>query len=221
MEMTKIKGQRRPGGGRNANERLRRAGMLPAVIYGHKQEPEHVALPKRDIEFALQAQAHVLELTLDGVKPQPLLIKEVQYDHLYRDPIHLDLMRVDPNERVKVTIPLHFIGTPKGVSDGGEMVTLISDLDVEAPVLAIPEEIRVNVADIAIGGHLYVKDLALPQGVTPAIDKDEQVCLVRTKREVAEAAPTAEGEAPAGPEVIAKGKIDEEGGEGAKEAPKK
>jgi large subunit ribosomal protein L25 len=220
MEMTKIKGQRRPGGGRHANERLRRAGMLPAVIYGHKQEPELVAVPKRDIEFALQAQSHVLELSLDDAKPQPLLIKEVQYDHLYRDPIHLDLMRVDPNERVRVTIPLHFIGTPKGVSEGGELVTLITDLDVEAPVLAIPEEVRVNVADIGLGGHLYVKDLTLPAGVTPAISPDEQVCLVRTKREVAETAPAAEGEAPTGPEVIAKGKADEEGGEGA-EATKK
>lgn len=220
MEIAKMTGQRRKPSGQKANARLRRDGLLPAVIYGHKQEPEHVALSRREIQFALAKQAHVLELALDGDKPQPLLIKEVQYDHLYRDPIHVDLMRVDANERVHVKVPLHFVGNPKGVQEGGEMVTLITDLDVEAPVLRIPDAIRVNVADLAIGGHVYIRDLQLPEGVSPVGKPDDQVCLVRTKREEAAAVAPIEGEAPAGPEVIAKGKIEEEGAAAA-EAPKK
>lgn len=220
MEIAKMQGQRRKPQGQKSNMRLRRQGLLPAVIYGHKQEPEHVSLSLREIEFALAKQAHVLELQLENDKPQPLLIKEVQYDYLYRTPIHVDLMRVDPNERVHVKVPLYYVGKPKGVQEGGELVTLITELEVEAPVLRIPETIRVDISELAIGGHLYVRDLQLPEGVTPFGKPDEQVCLVRTKREVS-ATPAAEGEAPAGPEVIAKGKVEEEGEGAAAEAAKK
>lgn len=227
MKIAKLKGQRRKLGGRHANERLRRAGQLPAVIYGHKVAPEHVALPRHELELALHAQAHVLEVDLDG-KPEPMLIKEVQYDHLQRTPMHVDLMRIDPNERVRVKIPVHLVGTPKGVREGGELVVMISDIEVECPALRIPDDIRINIADLAIGGHLYVRDLTLPADVTPSQRPEDHVCLVRTKKEVVEAAPAAvEGEAAAEPEVITKGKGEEgeaeaEGGAAKKpEAPKK
>lgn len=206
MEIAKFKAAKRVPGGQHANHRLRQSGELPAVIYGHKEAPEHVSLPLREIEKCLAQAQHVLELDIDGAA-KTFLLKDVQYDHLYRTPIHVDLMRVDRNERVHVKVPVHLIGTPKGLAGGGELLTLMTELDVEAPLLAIPDEIRVQIGDLEINGHVYVKELALPEGVTALAAPDDAVCLVRTKKAAVEVA-AVEG-AVAEPEVIAKGKIED------------
>ena len=213
MQVAKMEGRKRELSGRHANDRLRREGLLPAVIYGHKEDPEHVAVPLRDIAFALEHQAHVVELTVDG-QASTYLLKDVQYDHLYRTPIHVDLLRVDPNERVSVKVALQFVGTPKGLTADAEMLTSITDLEVECPALQIPESIRVNIASLGHNESLLVKQLTLPDGMKALEDEDAVVCLIRTKR--AHAEPTeaeAEGEGSAEPEVISKGKAEDEAGE--------
>lgn len=212
MQVAKIEGRKRDLRGRHANERLRREGLLPAVIYGHKEDPEHVAVPLRDIAYALEHQAHVVELSVDG-RAATYLLKDVQYDHLYRTPIHVDLLRVDPNERVHVKVALQFVGTPKGLTADAEFLTSLTDLDVECPALQIPETIRVNVASLDHNQALHVNELSLPEGMKALEDANAVVCLVRTKRAQAEAAPAAEGESSVEPEVISKGKIEEEAGE--------
>lgn len=213
MESAKVKAEKRAPGSRNANRRLRESGMLPAVIYGHKETPEHIAVSRHDVDLALEHQVHVVDLELDGGTTQ-YLIKDVQYDHLYKDPLHMDLLRVDADERVEVKIGLHFVGTPKGVQDGGELVTLLQELEVECPALSIPDEIRVNIGELAIDDDIHVKDLTMPPGVKALQEDDELVCLVREKKEEEEVEETGEeGEGGAEPEIIAKGKGEEEGGE--------
>ena len=132
--------------------------------------------------------------------------------------LHVDLARVDLDERVTVNVPLHFRGAPIGVKEeGGVLHTAITDLEVECPVMAIPDGIRINIAELKIGDGITVGQLSLPEGVTCEMPADQLVVhVVPPKGEEEEA--VAEEEGPAEPEVIAKGKEAEEG-EGGEEAP--
>jgi large subunit ribosomal protein L25 len=213
MEVATIQAERRQPGNRHAAERLRRSGKLPAVIYGHGQAPEHVAVSTHDAIAAVEAAAHVIELVLDGRKEQYLL-KDVQFDHLQKLPMHLDLMRVDVNEKVTVKVPLEYKGRAVGVHEGGVLIHVMSDVEVQCTVLSIPASIVVKVDALELGQSIHVRDLHLPVGITTRLGPDEIVAVCRLPRGGAEeAAPGAlpEGEAAAEPEVISKGKIEEEG----------
>lgn len=213
MEVATIQAERRQPGNRHAAERLRRSGKLPAVIYGHGQAPEHVAVSTHDAVAAIAAAAHVVELELDGQKTQYLL-KDVQFDHLQKLPVHLDLMRVDVTEKVTVKVPLEFKGKAVGVQQGGVLVHVMSDIEVQCTVLTIPASIVVKVDALEIGHTIHVRDLVLPAGVTARHGPDDIVAVCRLPRggpEEAAAAAPVEGEAPAEPEVISKGKAEEEG----------
>ncbi len=218
MQITKIKGQRRQAGNRHTNERLRREGLVPAVIYGHGEAPETVSLSLHDLLLALERAQHVVEVGADD-KTERYLVKDVQYDHLQKTPIHVDLMRVDVHERVKVKVRIHLRGTPQGVAaEGGELVQVLAELEIEASLLEIPESIQVNVAALTLGSALNVGSLELPAGVTTTAKPEDIVAVVRLKKAEEEVAPAAaapaaaEGAAAAQPEVI--GRVAKEEAEG-------
>lgn len=216
MEITTIKGEKRPSGGRHANERLRRRGLVPAVIYGHNKPPQNVALSLHDTVLALQQMAHVVNLEVEGQARQ-YLVKEVQFDHLQKDPIHVDLMRVDPNERVRVKVSIELRGKPVGTAQGGTLVHILTDLEVECLLLKIPQGLRAKVDHLALNEALYVRDLELPADVKVLHSPDEIVAIVHPPRGTTTAEITAveEGaETTAEPEVIGKGKQEKEAGEG-------
>lgn len=211
MQIANVAGETRTAGGRHANERLRRAGMVPAIVYGHGEKPETVSLSLHDLEHALHHKQHVLNLGIGGSQKQ-YFIKEVQYDHLQKRPIHVDLMRVDPNERIRVKVKLELRGAAAGLAVGGELLQQIADLEIECKLLEIPESIRVKVDHLTIGQSIHVKELELPPDVKALHHPDEIVCAVRLKK-IAEEAPAAaaEGtEASKEPEVIERGKKEEE-----------
>lgn len=202
MHIANVKGEVRKLGGRHGNDRLRREGMLPAIIYGHGESPESVSVSRRDVEAAIDEASHVIALQV-GDKTSQYLIKDVQYDHLQKNPIHVDLMRVDPNERVRVKVRVELKGTPVGVRNGGEISQLISDLDIECRLLDIPDVIVVNVADLDLNQAVHVRELQLPDGVKAMAEAEALVVQVRTRKIIAEVAATAPVEgAPAEPEVI-------------------
>jgi len=214
MEIASITGERRTPGGRHANERVRRRGLVPAVIYGHGEPPETVSLSRHDLELALAHAQHVIALRIDGREAR-YLIKEVQYDHLQKTPIHVDLMRVDAGERVRVRIALELRGVPRGVRAGGVLLQPVGDLDVECGLLEIPEAIRVDVSHLELNQSLHVRELELPPGIKVLHDPETVVAVVRSKREAVAAPAPAEAEAVAEPEVIgrvAREEPEEEGG---------
>jgi len=193
--------QSRPELGSRANKRLRDRGLVPGVVYGHKEAVVPVTLPKKELVGHLNHGAHVFDLALDG-RSEKVLVKEVQYDHLGIEVIHVDFARVSLDEKVEVTVPLEFKGTPKGEADGGVLQQLISDLEIECLVTDIPTSIRVNVADLGVDDVLHVSDLQLPPGVRPLQDADLLVATVKIieEEEAAPAAAAAEGAAE--PEII-------------------
>jgi large subunit ribosomal protein L25 len=196
--------------GSRRNKRLRDAGFVPGVIYGHKEAVVPVTLPKKELVGHLNHGAHLFSLALDG-RSENVLVKDVQYDHLGIEVLHVDFARVDLNERVTVTVPLILKGEPKGEAEGGVLTQVMSDIEIECLVTQIPEDIRHNVADLALGDVVHVSDLKLPDGVT-AIPEGDQI--VATVKEVQEEAPAEAAEGAAEPEVIGKA---EDGAEGAAE----
>jgi large subunit ribosomal protein L25 len=205
-----IEAKNRPELGSRANKRLRTAGHLPGVVYGHKEAVIPVTLPKKEIVNHLRHGAHLFELSLDG-KKQPVLIKEVQYDHLNSDVIHVDFARVSLDEKVEVTVPIELKGTPKGEAEEGVLQQIMNDIEIECLVTDIPDVIRVAVDHLGIDDEIRIKDLKLPAGVRALQDEDNIVASVKIIEE--ETAEAAEGEAE--PEVI--GKKAEDGAEGAAE----
>jgi large subunit ribosomal protein L25 len=215
MQIASIQGETRKPGGRHANYRLRKRGLVPAVIYGHGLPPETVALSQRDLLRALEHAQHVIKLSIDQRGTQYLL-KDVQYDHLQHRPIHVDLMRVDPSERVTVNVGIELRGEPKGVHEGGDLIQVLTDLDVECPLLNIPEMLRLKIDHLGVGEALHVRDIELPEGVITRHSPDDVVATVRAKRGVAVEEEEAEAlveEAGAEPEVIGRA-AKEEGSEG-------
>lgn len=207
MEMTRIAAEKRQPAGRHANQRSRAKGFLPAVIYGHGEAPEHISLSAHDLDIALAKAAHVVEVPVNG-KAQPFLLKDVQYDHLQKKPIHVDLMRVDLKERVKVKVPVELRGHAKGVAEGGQLVMVMPDIEIECGLLEIPHSIRGVIDHLEIGDGLKVKELEFPAGVTAISRPDDLVAAVRHKvaevvaTPAAAAAPVEGAEASKEPEVI-------------------
>lgn len=188
--------------GSRANKRLRDTGKLPGVVYGHKQDVVPVTLPKKEVVTHLNHGTHLFNLSIDG-KSETVLVKEVQYDHLGIEVIHVDFARVDLNETVEVVVPLELKGNPKGESDGAKLQQLIADLHIECLVTDIPDAIRHNVNDMAKDSLLHVKDLTLPKGVKVLLDGE---VILATCREIIETESAAE--VVAEPEIIGKKKED-------------
>lgn len=217
MEVAVIRGETRQPGGRHHNERLRRRGLVPAVIYGHGQAPETVALSLHDTLLALQHVAHVISLRIDGHEQQ-YLIKDVQFDHLQQTPIHVDLMRVSRDERVQVRVPVELRGTPRGVHEGGTLVHVLPELEVECLLLEIPEAIRAHVEHLGLNEMLHVREIPLPASVKVLHRPDDIVAIVHPPRGITaaetEEAAAAAAAASAEPEVIGRGPREQAEAEG-------
>ena len=211
-----LKVENRQALGSRANKRLRDQGLIPAVIYGHKEAVVPVTVPKKEVANHLAHGAHVFDLTLDG-KSQKVLVKDAQYDHLGLELLHVDFTRVSLDERVEVTIPLELKGTPKGEDDGGVLQQIVSDLEIECLVTDIPDKIIHNVSEMKVDDVLHLKDIKLPPGAKAMQDEDLIVAMLKVIEEEA-AAPAAEPET-AEPEVI--GRKPEEGAEAAAEGEEK
>jgi large subunit ribosomal protein L25 len=206
----------RDGRGKSVTRKLRAQGQVPGVVYGAGIEPTPIVIEDLALAKVLRGGANAL-VDLHGAKAlegKPVLVKEVQRDPLSRRVVHCDLYAVNLRARLDVEVPLHYVGTPKGVAlDGGVMEPLLRVLEVSCMPLAIPESIDIDVSNLAIGDALYVKDLVLPPDVVSKIDAETTIVHVVAPRleeepaaAAAEAAP-AEGEAAAAaaPAEAAKG----------------
>jgi large subunit ribosomal protein L25 len=207
-EAVVLAAQKREGNGSQAAKRLRKQGLIPAVLYGHKEATVSVALTADDLTKAIRHGARVVDLRSDG-NVQKALIKEIQWDHLGHEILHVDFYRVAADERITVTVPIEIRGTAPGVSAGGLLDQPLHTLSVECPAISVPDSIRVNINELQLGEAIHVRDLTLPPGVTAMTDPDAIVVHVTM--------PAAEPEAPvepaaesAEPEIIGKKAAEEE-----------
>lgn len=190
---------------------LRAQGKVPGILYGRGEAPMAIAVPGPLTTAILHSGSHTLDLVING-KTEKVLIKAAQYDYLQTTLEHIDLMRIDENQRVRVKVPLEFRGTPKGTKEGGILETQLTELELEVKVVEIPDIIRVNVENLEMHQIIHAKEVPLPAGAKLINYPEQIVCQVRIVKE--EVAAVEAEAAPAEPEVIGK-KKEEEGAEGA------
>lgn len=218
MQVESIRVQNRDPHGSRSARRLREKGLVPGIVYGHGQSPQAISVDTKTLERLVHDGVHVVNVQVDQ-KSESCLLRDVQYDHLGAHAVHVDFSRIDLNEKVHVKVPVELRGHAKGQHEGGTVSQHMIDLEVECLAMNIPKVIRVNISDLGVNGYIHVKELALPEGVRSMQDGE---LIVVSCREVTAPVETttvaaAEGAAPAEPEVIAKGKIEKEGEEGAEE----
>ncbi|HMC65179.1 MAG TPA: 50S ribosomal protein L25 [Gemmataceae bacterium] len=201
--------QARQAQGTREARRLRRRGLLPAVLYGHKEETLSLTLPREEVERAIRHGVRVLDLNAGG-KVEKALIREVQWDHLGKDLLHVDFARVSADERVEVTVPLEIRGTAAGIAQGGVLDQPIHTLNIECLAISLPESIRVNVGELQLGQAIHIRELVLPPGVKALGDPDAIVVQVRAKEVEPEVAAPVEVAEQAEPEVIGRQKPEAE-----------
>jgi len=180
-EQVGLKVQPREERGKGPVGRLRREeGLLPGILYGHKQEP-----------FAFKTEAHALErifnrfghnavfmVEVDGSdqKPEQTIVRQVQYHKVRGDIVHLDLLRIDPDEKLRVSVPLHTQGVPNGVSTGGGALQhAVVALDMECVAAEMPSSIEIDITSLEIGDSIHVADLLEQE---PRIVTDPEVTIV-------------------------------------------
>ncbi len=186
--------------GKRRTARLRDQGRLPAVVYGHGKEAVSITLNGHDFVEGLHHGHRIFEMDLPDGKAT-VLVKDLQYDHLGKNVIHADLVRVDLSERVVVEVPIELRGTAKGTHDGGMIDQGLDHLEVECMVSRIPEVIPVLIKDLGLGELIHARDVSLPEGVTLQTDPDAMICICHLPK-VKAAAEEEEAEMPEGPEVI-------------------
>lgn len=178
--------------GKGFARRLRAAGKIPAVLYGHGTEPQHIALPGHETALIIRKANQVLDLQIEG-KSQLALVKDVQKDPVRQIIEHLDLIVVRKGEKVTVDVPVHLEGEPAPVTSVNLDSTTIS-LEVEAT--HIPENVVVSIEGLEEGAQVLAGDVTLPSGAT--LVTDPEVLVVGITGEVAvdlgETEETPEGE---------------------------
>lgn len=205
MKTVEVSIEPRTGRGKGTARKLRRSGVIPAVLYGPKRQATVPVAVKAD-EFAKKLShlegSHLIRLLADGqngeLNDRMVLVREVQRHPVTADVLHADFYEVDLTERLTVSVPLHFIGKPVGVVSGGVLQPVMREVQVECLPTEIPEFIEVDVSGLGIHEAVHVSELKLPEGVTPVGDQTQPVVTVLPPT-VEEAKPTAEAaEVPAG-----------------------
>jgi len=207
--------------GKNAAKRLRREGLVPGVVYGGKGENVAVAVDPKALQRVLRSEAgrnSILKLDIANAGSTNAILKSWQVDPIKEKFLHADFFRIAMDVAIRVTVPIHVTGEARGVKvDAGILELIMREIEVECLPGDIPERIDVDVTELGINGALRISDLAAPAKVKILEDADQVVVHVVSVKEEVVAAPGAavpvEGEAaaaPAEPEVMKKGKKEEE-----------
>ena len=207
---------RREQGGKNVARRLRASGRVPAVVYGAHRDPVAIDVDRKTVTELVQKSDHgirsIFLLKMSGTDQQRhAMIKEIQIDPISRKMTHIDFVRVLMDEKVRVMVPIHVIGTAIGVKEGGLLDWQIRELHVECLPNAIPDKIDIDVSPLGSHDYFRISDLQLP-GDVKVLDDPARVVVgvTHAKAEVEPVVAAAEGAAPAEPEVIKKGKVETE-----------
>jgi len=210
-KMVVLKAEIRDKTGSKCAVKLRRQGRIPAIVYGHKQEPVAISLDAHSFIEQLHRGHRLMDVQI-GKKKEKMIVKDLQHDHLGKDIIHVDLMRVDVTEAVRVAVPVELKGIAYGAHEGAIIEKRVNTIEVECKATDIPESIVVLVKDMDIGDVVHARDVELPEGVK-LISPPETLVAACSIVIAAKTTEEIEAEVPAAPEVITEVKRPEEGAE--------
>lgn len=205
---TQLSAQKRERTGSRYAQRVRSNGGLPAVVYGHKEEPVSISLDAHEAIGHISKGEKLFELDIEGAK-QHVLLKDLGYDYLGTNIIHADFSRVSLDERVDVNVPLRFVGEAKGLKTSGAiMMHPNTEIEVNCLITNLPNSIEVRIGDMEVGDVLHVSDVVLPMDSIKLVsDPEDIIAQIVLKAEEEEEAEATEVDAEdTEPEVISEKK---------------
>lgn len=216
-----LKATRREGRGKNDARRARRDGQVPVTIYGGTGEAVAALAPLRDLAAILRSDSGrntIFTVDIEGGEATEVMFADRQIDPVRSRLVHADFKRLVKGQKIEATVPLRLVGEPIGVrEEAGVLEQIIREIEIRCQPRDIPEHLDVDVTNLGVHQVLHVSDIPATADVEILAEPDTVIATVSVvKEEVVEVAPV-EGEAPAEPEVIGKGKKEEEG-EGGEES---
>jgi large subunit ribosomal protein L25 len=214
MQILDLSVEKRDQFGSSNSRRYRREGRVPCMLYGNKQANVPLLARALDLGNVLKTHSALVRLKL-GSEEQTALLREVKWDCLGEYVEHIDLVRVEMGDEVKIKVPVHVFGIPAGAGEGGEIQLVKAEVLVFSRVDSIPSEIRIDVSPLKLFEGVHVRDIAFPANVRAAGHETDLVVHCVPPRKVEEVAPAeaaavegapVEGAAPAEPVVEPKGK---------------
>jgi large subunit ribosomal protein L25 len=199
--------------GKNEARRTRKAGQIPAVIYGAFQEPVSIAVNPREILRIVRSTTGyntIFNLAVAGGETTPVMVVDQQVDPIRGALLHTDFKRIDLTKRIRITVPVHTVGEPKGVKvQGGLLEVVTRAVELECLPDEIPEEFTVDVRELMVGQSVRASDIALVGSTKLVSPADSVISHVITIKAEAEPAAVEGAAAGAEPEVVKKGKKEE------------
>lgn len=228
MESFRVKAKVRTELGTRASRRIRRAGLIPAVVYGSSQETLPLLVNPKDLLTILNSETghnSIFSLEIDGHGKQNVLIKDWRFEPVKSTLLHADFLRIAMDKPIQVTVSVHTVGEPEGVKlQGGILEIVLRDIEIECLPVDIPDHIVVDVSTLVFGTNIRVSDLQVSPKIKILSEPHltvAHITSVKEEKPVVEVVEGAAPVAPAEPEVIKKGKIAVEGEGPAEEEPKK
>ena len=220
-----VAAEARASRGKNEARRTRRSGMIPGVVYGAYKDPVPVAVSPRQISSILRSKTGhntIFNLSVRGGETSPVMVVDDQYDPIKGNLLHVDLKRIDLAKRIRVSVPAITQGEPKGVKQQGGLLEIVTrEVEIECLPDDIPEHFTIDVTELLIGQSKRASDIAMSGAIKLVSASDTVIAHCVALKAVseptpAEAAVVPAAEAAAEPEVIKKGKKEEEGAAEAK-----
>jgi large subunit ribosomal protein L25 len=211
----RVQAKQRDGRGKNDARRARRDGMVPITVYGGGVETLAAVAPLRDLAAILRSEAGrntIFTIEVEGFGESEVMFHDRQIDPVKGRLIHADLTRLVKGQKIEVTVRLHLVGEPIGVKEHqGVLEQIIREIEIRCEPREIPDTLDVDVSHLDVHDALRVSDIKVSEAIEILNDADLVVATIGIVKEEAAAEPVLEGEEPAEPELIGKGKKEEEG----------
>ena len=211
----KVQATLRSGRGKNDARRVRREGMVPVTVYGGGGETVAAVAPLRDLAAILRSESGrntIFTIEVDGMGASEVMCHDRQIDPIKGRLMHADLTRLVKGQKIEVTVPLHLTGEPFGVREKqGVLEQVMREIEIKCEPRDIPDALEVDVSNLDVHDVLHVSDIPVAEGVEILNDAELVIATVGIVKEEVVAPTPVEGEEPAEPEVIGKGKKEEEG----------
>ncbi|MFH1062585.1 MAG: 50S ribosomal protein L25 [Candidatus Omnitrophota bacterium] len=217
MEKVLLNAKIRTGSGTSAAKKVRALGFVPAIVYAKKENPIQVGVNHKELIKLVHkyGETAIINLKLDNngaITDYPVIIKEIQIDHIKNNVLHVDFKLINMTEKIRVHVPLVTKGDSDapGVKEGGILEHVLHEIEIESLPMNLPKQIVVDVSGLKVGESIHVRDLIMDEGVHVISNPDQVAVLVKyeavEKPEEEAVVEPSSGE----PEVIKKGKTDED-----------
>jgi len=204
MEVIAITGNARAGVGKKASKAIRKESQVPCVIYGGEENIHFSAIAKEFKKLVYTADFKLADITVEG-KTYKCILKDLQTHPVTDEILHMDFIQLTPNKKIKVELPVRFVGVSPGVKGGGTLVAKLRRLKVITTPEALVEDLSVDISELELGFSIRVRDVQVPDGVEITNDASIPVASVEVPRALKSADAEAEGAEAEGTEAAAEG----------------